>query len=94
MAIYLIRHGKTETPWVEHADSKLSTLGQDQACALVESWSFSAPRKVVSSPLKRALETAQPLADHYGVDVEVMDSFGEIPARKLGIQKESPFSKG
>ena len=93
MAIYLIRHGKTETPWVKHADSKLSALGQEQACALVDSWSFPAPRKVVSSPLKRALETAQPLAGHYGIDVEVIDSFGEIPAPQVGDPEREPFLK-
>jgi len=93
MAIYLIRHGKTENPWVQHADSKLSALGHQQASALVESWSFPKPAKIVSSPLQRAMQTAQRLADHYEMEVEVMNAFTEIPAPEVGDPERGPFLK-
>lgn len=93
MAIYLIRHGKTETPWVQDADSKLSALGYQQASALVESWCFPTPAMIVSSPLQRALQTAQILADQYEMEVEVMNAFTEIPAPKVGDPERGPFLK-
>ena len=40
------------------------------------------PTRVVSSPLRRCRETAQPLADALGVEVEVDPLVGEIPTPK------------
>jgi broad specificity phosphatase PhoE len=57
-------------------------LGLQQARTIVTKLASSIPAnvKLVSSPLARARETAQPLAEQLGLAVEYVDAFREIPA--------------
>jgi broad specificity phosphatase PhoE len=82
--IYLIRHGKPASVWGdEDADPGLDETGRAQARGVAEALMAlppeEMPRFVVSSPLRRCRETAQPLADALGVDVEIDPAVGEIP---------------
>jgi 2,3-bisphosphoglycerate-dependent phosphoglycerate mutase len=77
----LIRHGRPER--VEHADGTpadpgLSTAGQEQARRVAEWLAAEAFDAVWSSPMRRAVETARPLADALGVDVVVDDELAEL----------------
>lgn len=81
--VYLVRHGEAAASWGQDADPGLSPLGQQQAEAvggmLQEQMSTAAPR-LLSSPLQRARETAEPLAAALGLDVHIAECFREIPA--------------
>lgn len=80
--IYLIRHGKPASTWGGHdADPGLDAAGQAQALA-ARDWLLAQPeppRLVVSSPLRRCRETAQPTAEALLLAVDVDPLVGEIP---------------
>src|ERR1700759_4422329 len=88
--IYLIRHGKPAAGWGDDDDPGLDETGHAQARAAAEALlalpEDRRPTRVVSSPLKRCRETAQPFADALGVEVEIVPAVGEIPTPKaLGL---------
>lgn len=71
--IYLIRHG--QTPLNESSalrgllDPPLDETGRQQAARLADALGPRMPRTVVASPLLRATQTAQPIADRANLDV-------------------------
>lgn len=85
--LYLIRHGKPASTWGGHDDDPgLDETGRAQAEA-ARDWLLSRPaaerpRLVVSSPLRRCRETAEPTAAALGVDLEIDPIVGEIPTPK------------
>lgn len=81
MELVLVRHGlpmRVENEPGMPADPPLSEKGHEQA-RLVAAWlapeGFDA---VYSSPMRRAVETAQPLADRLGLTVTVDDELAEL----------------
>lgn len=80
--VYLVRHGEADAHWGQSADPGLSDLGrvqaEDCACELVPR--LEAGALLLSSPLARALQTADPLARRMGADVSVSEAYREIPA--------------
>lgn len=84
MSIHVIRHGRPASTWGEADDDPgLDEAGLEQARAAArEILALPAalrPARVVSSPLRRCRETAAPLAEALGVDVEIDPRVGEIP---------------
>jgi broad specificity phosphatase PhoE len=82
--LYLIRHGKPAATWGGHDDDPgLDETGRRQAEAardhLLSLPEGRRPRLVVSSPLARCRETAEPTAKALGVEVEIDPGVGEIP---------------
>ena len=82
--IHMIRHGRPASTWGDaDQDPGLDAVGAEQARAVAQALlALSAnerPTRVVSSPLRRCRETAQPLADALGVVVEIDPRVGEIP---------------
>src|ERR1035437_4138349 len=84
--ICIIRHG--ETDWnlsgklQGHEDIELNNLGREQAIQLAQYFKAEPWDVIVSSPLKRAYETAQIIASHVSVStVHVVD---EIIERSYG----------
>lgn len=59
--ILLVRHGQAAASFTDDADPGLDELGVDQACALADRLRSNLPLLMISSPLKRARETAAPL---------------------------------
>jgi broad specificity phosphatase PhoE len=84
--IYLIRHG--EATGYEGADPGLSELGASQARQVAERLDeiIGAPIDLVTSPLRRARETAQPLAARWSTQALVVDAVRELPSP--GTQSE------
>ncbi|RAK68627.1 histidine phosphatase family protein [Phenylobacterium kunshanense] len=82
--LYLIRHGKPSSTWGDHdEDPGLDEAGQAQARA-ARDWLLGLPeaerpKRVVSSPLRRCRETAEPTALALGVQPEIDPAIGEIP---------------
>lgn len=82
--LYVIRHGKPAAVWGgDDEDPGLDAAGQAQANA-ARDWLLALPpgerpSRVVSSPLRRCRETAQPTAQALGVEIEIDPVVGEIP---------------
>jgi broad specificity phosphatase PhoE len=78
----LIRHGQTEWNRVErfrgHADLALDETGIKQAEAIAEKLSQWEIAALYSSPLRRAMMTAQALANRLGISVQPLDSLIDI----------------
>jgi broad specificity phosphatase PhoE len=94
MPLYLIRHGKPASAWGDDDDPGLDEMGHAQARAVAERIMAlppaERPKAVVSSPLRRCRETAQPLADALGVGIEIEPSVGEIPTPAALSREERP----
>jgi broad specificity phosphatase PhoE len=83
--LYLIRHGRPSSGWGDapDADPGLDEQGRAQALA-ARDWLLSQPaewrpKRVVSSPLRRCRETAEPTAQALDEAVEIDPIVGEIP---------------
>jgi len=98
--IVLIRHGETEWNRREvfrgRADVPLSARGREQARLLGEALKGFGVQAVYTSPLSRARQTADPLADALGTEVRTDErlvdmSFGRWESRpRAEVEKEDP----
>ncbi len=80
--VILVRHGQTEWNRVERfrgrVDLALNQTGLAQARALAErlaDWPIAA---IYSSPLRRAVQTAQPVAERLGLTVQLLPGIVDI----------------
>jgi broad specificity phosphatase PhoE len=93
--LYLIRHGRPSSTWGGHDDDPgLDEAGRGQAEA-ARDWLLSRPpgerpTLVVSSPLRRCRETAEPTAEALSVPVEIDPVVGEIPTPKALTGEQRP----
>lgn len=82
MHMLLIRHGMTD--WVGNRLAgwtpgvHLNEEGRSQAAALAQRLAEVPLAALYSSPLERALETAQPVAQAHNLTVQVRDGLGEL----------------
>jgi broad specificity phosphatase PhoE len=80
--LILIRHGQTEWNRYERfrgrADIGLDSTGMEQARAIAQRASSWHPAAIYSSPLRRALETAQPLATRLSMAVEQIPDLTDV----------------
>lgn len=80
--IVLVRHGETdwnrERRFQGHADVPLNDEGRRQALELADRLAGEAYSAAYSSPLKRALETAQILASRLGFEIEQRENLKEV----------------
>ena len=77
--LFLIRHGEPEEQWGEvGGDAGLSALGRSQAAATAERLKDLRPFRILSSPLKRAHETAAATAQLVGESITTEPRIGEI----------------
>ncbi len=84
MKLYCVRHGETtfnfEGRIQGQLDSQLSDLGRRQCQAVAEALGSLEFDAVVASPLARALETAQCIAERLGLSVTIEPRLMEINA--------------
>ena len=76
MQILLIRHGRPETG-TGGPDPALSEIGRAQARSLAGFLSRCGIVSILSSPLRRAMETAAPTSERLGLDVRVVEGLAE-----------------
>jgi broad specificity phosphatase PhoE len=93
MRVYLVRHGQTawnaERKNQGHTDIPLDEQGLEQARLLAAS--FDSPiARILTSDLRRAVMTAEPLAARHGVDIEVRKDLRE---RCFGAWEARPMEK-
>ena len=69
--IALLRHAQTDLHgcFCGHSDPSLSVRGQEQLPAIIRSLSHIEPHAIWSSDLRRAVETAEPIAKHFGLKI-------------------------
>jgi len=77
--LYLIRHGEPAGSWSDTPDPGLSPLGHEQAKAVAERLQTFGTLDIVTSPLRRARETAAPFAAMRGVTATIAPAVSEIP---------------
>ena len=83
--VWMIRHGKPSATWGDNDDDPgLDDTGKAQARAAAEALAAlaDAPTRVISSPLRRCRETAEPYAQALGVELIIDPRVGEIPTPK------------
>jgi len=78
--LFLVRHGQAAAGWNQNPDPGLSETGRQQALAVRDHFFPGPLRDLFSSPLLRARETAQPLADAWQLTPVIEPAFAEIPA--------------
>jgi broad specificity phosphatase PhoE len=77
---WLVRHAKAGSRHGFVGDDRqrpLTPKGRAQALRLAEMLAPSGPRRVLSSPARRCVETVEPLACRLGVPVEVDEALAE-----------------
>jgi len=87
MLLILVRHGETESNRERLAlgreDVPLNERGRRQAAALTASLAGVPATAIYASPLRRAVETARPLAEALGLEVQVDDDLIEMAVGDL-----------
>jgi broad specificity phosphatase PhoE len=89
--VFVLRHGESADPTVFHgaeSDVGLSERGRTQAEAVAPLLAAFAPAAVVSSAMRRARDTAQPIAAACGLPVLVEP---ELHERRVGSLSGTPF---
>ncbi len=77
--VLLVRHARPAGAFDAELDPGLDDTGRRQAEALADEMGTRSPLAVITSPLRRARETAAPLADRWAAVPSVVPAFGEIP---------------
>ena len=83
MQLLLVRHalplrsGPNPEGMGQGADPDLSDEGREQVARLPEALARFPITRVISSPQRRAVQTAQPVAEARGLDIEIDDRFAE-----------------
>lgn len=84
--LYLVRHAKPAASWGEDPDPGLDAAGIAQARAMAEELAGSLARlPLYTSPMRRCRETAEPLAQLWFCDAELMPAVAEIPSPPLDL---------
>ncbi|TNJ65628.1 histidine phosphatase family protein [Paenibacillus hemerocallicola] len=83
MDLFLIRHGQSigNTVTYDMADGELTELGRSQAGKVLAGMKDAGVTHIVSSPLQRAIETAQPLARATGLPIRVWTETFEVRSK-------------
>ena len=103
--LYIVRHGEPTGSWgVSHdPDPGLSDLGKQQAQTAAERLRLLTPKRIVTSPLRRARETSDPLVGMLGQQAIVAPPVAEVPTppgvaieERITAVKEAvaPWSRG
>lgn len=92
--LYLVRHGRAAAGFGEQADPGLDATGQAQAQAVGERLSRQAQGLILSSPLKRARETAAPLAALWNRAPVIEQAVGEIPSGGKSLAERAAWLRG
>jgi broad specificity phosphatase PhoE len=80
--IFMVRHGRAAAGFGEDMDPGLDATGHAQADGAAQRLVGLGPRLVLSSPLKRAQETAAPLAKLWNKTPVIEHAVAEIPSPK------------
>ena len=86
-----MRHGDAAAGWGDDLDPGLSERGQAQARDVAESLRPLGPLPVFTSPLRRCVETAAPIAEQWNVAPTIEPAVGEIKAPDHDLATRGPW---
>ncbi|MEX2326766.1 MAG: histidine phosphatase family protein [Pseudomonadales bacterium] len=89
--IYLVRHGRAAASFTDDHDPGLDEVGRAQAITASQTLAAMTPLSLRTSPLKRAQETAAPLAEILGQTPVIEERFAEIPSPGLTLSDRGPW---
>ena len=91
--VQLVRHGKAAAGFGAHPDPGLDDLGRRQAAAVAAMLNaqHSQRPELLSSPMARAFETAQALADIWQVPIDVEPRVAEIPSPTKDLEARASW---
>lgn len=96
--LYFIRHGEASAGFGEDHDPGLSTLGQNQAQAVVEAMMDlrrkMGPAPIIASPLRRCQETATPLCQRWERHPTIEKGVAEIPSPTEDLSDRTDWLRG
>ena len=69
--LILVRHGSAPSEWATRGDPDLNARGRRQARLACAGLQRLGPMPILSSPLKRAVQTATPIAERWGVPIRI-----------------------
>jgi broad specificity phosphatase PhoE len=78
--VTLVRHGRATGGWDDHPDPGLDDVGRAQAEAVGEVLARHSRAPILTSPMRRCQETAQPLARRWQTTPVVEPAVSEIPS--------------
>ena len=81
--IFIVRHAEKDVTDVKQKDPELSVQGAERAVDLMKYLSGSKLDSVYSTPFKRTISTALPLARKIGIKVKIYD-----PAKQNALAKQ------
>lgn len=81
VSVYFVRHGKAAAAWGTDPDPGLDDLGTEQARQMAEELGPVGPLQLLSSPKRRAMETAAALEMAWGAPARVEPRVTEVAAR-------------
>lgn len=89
--LYLVRHGQAAAGFGSHADPGLDEVGRSQALAAAAELMQLPVMNVVSSPLARARQTAEPLCEHWQCAPLIESRIAEIPSPTTDLSARSAW---
>jgi broad specificity phosphatase PhoE len=85
--LYLIRHAKPAASWGEDPDPGLDAIGVDQASsAAITLVQRLASSPMLTSPMRRCRETAEPLEKSWNASAVPFPAVAEIPSPPLSLE--------
>ncbi|HEY5046507.1 MAG TPA: histidine phosphatase family protein [Rhizomicrobium sp.] len=92
--IYMVRHARAATGFGESMDPSLDALGKTQAEKLAAQLRSLGPFAILSSPLARARETAEPLAKYWNSEPAIEQALAEIPSPTSDLRARGAWLRG
>ena len=90
--IYMVRHGQADAAWHENPNPGLSALGLQQAQQAALQLQHLNNVNIISSPLLRCQQTAQPFADAKNTPVSINPEVSEIPTpSNVAFEQRGPW---
>ena len=90
--IYMVRHGQADAAWHESPDPGLSELGCQQALQVAQQLSHLNNHNIISSPLLRCQQTAQPFAEAKNTSISIHTEVSEIPTpSNIAFEERGPW---
>lgn len=92
--ILMVRHGRAAASFTDDLDPGLDELGQQQAESVAAALRSELPLALISSPLRRAMETAHPLQALQGGELSIEERVSEIPSPGLDLSERGDWLRG
>lgn len=91
LRLYLIRHGQPSASFTDAIDPGLHEIGIAQAQAVAQELAALGPLPILTSPLKRARETAAPLEATWNITARVESRIAEIPSPSQNLDERATW---